>query len=105
MDFNDFASIDLKRKDVDFVCDHETGRAWIVHGKPLTLGEDVAHVRFTKATGLVTLVAATGREQTIPVPVKEPLASTFATAEQVSVIWSNDKGDILGFHNVPMHTV
>ena len=105
MDFNDIASIDLTRKDVDFVCDHETGRAWIVHGKPLALGEDVAHVRFDKTTGLVTLVAATGREQTIPIPVQEPLASTFSLAEQVSIIWSNDKGDILGFHNVAMHTV
>lgn len=105
MDFNDIANIDLTRKDVDFVCDHDTGRAWIVHGKPLALGEDVASVRFERATGLITLIAATGREQTIPVPVKPPLDATFAIADQVAIIWSNDKGDILGFHNVAMHSV
>lgn len=101
MDFNDLATTRLTRKDVDFVCDHDTGKVWILHGKPFPIQKKMAAARFDRQANRVTLSAHDGETYTIDIEIKPPLLTPFAAAQSVTVVWT-DKGEIFDIHALPL---
>ncbi|MBU0859773.1 MAG: hypothetical protein KJ667_07530 [Alphaproteobacteria bacterium] len=101
MDFNNTATTDLTRKDIDFVADRDSGKVWILHGKPFLSQKTLESAAFNPQTGLITLIAADGARQTVNIPIKPPIAESFATATIVTVLWT-DKGEIFDAHILPL---
>lgn len=101
MDFNNPATAAITRKDIDFVCDHDTGKVWVLHGKPFESQENLQEARFNQTTGLLTLTGTDGHSQTIPVPIQQPIAAQFALAQNVICIYTHN-GEILDMHILPL---
>lgn len=101
MDFNTTATSAITRKDIDFVCDHDTGKVWILHGKPFESQKDLQSVSFNQKTHLITLTGANGHQQTIPVAIHNPIAAQFALAHEVTLIYTHG-GEILDMHVLPL---
>lgn len=89
------------RKDIDFVCDRDSGRVWILHGKPFRSQENLQKALFDPATGFVTLLDAQGRRQILSVAVKPPLTENFSNATHVTLLWT-DKGEVFDMHLLPL---
>lgn len=94
----------ITNKDVDYICEHDTGRLWILHGKPLPMQKSLSEVNYNKKTGTITLLGEDGQLCTMPVTVKAPLKEPFSKADKVTVLWT-DKGDVLDVHILPLIAV
>lgn len=101
MKFNDLASPHITRRDIDYVCDHDTGKLWILHGKPLPEQKSLNSVELNRMTGIITFHSQAGHAYPIDIPVQEPLCSTFAAGNSVTVVWTQN-GDIHDLHVLPL---
>lgn len=95
------SSPELTRKDIDFVCDHDTGQVWILHGKAFESQKNLHKAVFDQTTSLITLTSTDGHHQTIPIPIQQPIAALFALAPQVTLIYTQS-GEILDMHILPL---
>jgi len=104
MNFNDLATPDITRKDIDYVCDHDTGKLWILHGKPLPMQKTLKSASFDLATGQITFHGSADQAYPVKVPIKPPLSAAFSTSDSVTVVWT-DKGKIYDLHVLPLSAV
>jgi hypothetical protein len=101
--FNSLGSSgELAAEDFDLVADKETGKVWILHGKPFLNQETVVRAEYSQSDHSLKFVSHDGAIQRLGPKVQAQLQPFFAKAPEITGIHTDGNGAVLGLFVVPI---